>query len=156
VHAVIAVATSAGHWVDEKVQSQWEERPDLAFVLDRLAATVVRELLQTMTLEFCKTAEQSGLRLLPPYSPGYKGWDLADQHTLLALIRGSGRGPSPDELSLLHSGMIQPKNAQLSLFALSHDVVGKRPRDFHPCHSCDLRGCQFRQKEPSEVSSWTS
>jgi uncharacterized 2Fe-2S/4Fe-4S cluster protein (DUF4445 family) len=144
-HAVIAMAVSAGHWVDGETEARWADRPDLAVVLDRLAAAVVQETMQAMTIELCRTAEAHELCLLPPYSPGYTGWSLDDQHRIARLLCDDESGPSASDLEVLDSGMVRPKNTQLALFALSRGPTDDQMRAFHPCRSCDLRGCRFRQ-----------
>lgn len=151
-HAVVAMAISGGHWVDGEAEALWAERPDLALALDRVAATVVQDAMHSMTVELCKTAEERGLCLLPPYSPGYTGWPMDDQHHIARLLRDDGAGPSESDLELLESGMVRPKNAQLSLFALSRGPADETTRAFHPCESCDLRGCRFRRRAYSSTS----
>jgi hypothetical protein len=84
------------------------------------------------------------LAVLPHYSPGYTGWEIADQERLLALVR---RGREfPRHLEALETGMLRPKKSLLGLFGLTDrlDLARDHAR-LIPCESCSFAPCQFRR-----------
>ena len=73
---------------------------DRYFFLETYASAVVEGLLKRLAARLCAWADGHGLAALPPYSPGYRGWPLTDQHALLDLVRGAG-DPLPSPLEVL-------------------------------------------------------
>src|SRR5262249_40309971 len=79
------------------------------------------------------------------YSPGYSGWDTADQNRLFDAIR-AGANSFPSELRVLESGMLKPKKSLLAVFGVTRQV--ERVRQFAkliPCENCSFSPCQYRR-----------
>ena len=79
---------------------------------------------------------------LPHYSPGYSGWDIADQVKLWDLIRPDGAQALPGELEVMATGMLRPKKSLLAVFGLTRrqDQARSQAR-LVPCDNCSLPGC---------------
>jgi hypothetical protein len=148
VRAVL-VAVSAGRSCEEHARRLWEEsKPDEYFFLEVFGSAVVEHLVASVNSRVCALAEGEGLVALPHCSPGYTGWDIADQGKLFELItRGMDR-PFPEAFEVLSSGMLRPKKSLLA-------VVGLVPRtsallsvpQLVPCEKCSYSPCQFRRAQ---------
>lgn len=143
----ILVAVGAGRSCEEHARQLWQEsKPDEYFFLEIFGSAVVERLTATLSGRICDLADRDGLIALPHYSPGYTGWDIADQHKLFELITRGLTHPLPESLEVLPSGMLKPKKSLLA-------VVGLAPRTGDalelarrvPCESCGLSPCRFRR-----------
>ncbi len=86
------------------------------------------------------------MAVLPHFSPGYSGWDIADQVKLWNLISQGNRRKFPGELDVFDSGMLRPKKSQLAVFGVTRDVEkARRFSKLIPCENCSLPGCQYRR-----------
>lgn len=149
------VLASAGVECETRARRLWEdEKPDEYFFLEILGSAVVEHLIMQAGARLCAWAEEQGRVVLPHYSPGYTGWDIADQRPLFDLAL-EGKQPWPEEIRLLESGMLYPKKSLLALFGVSSDLakVRRLPR-LSPCETCAFLKCQFRRapfKEPRVI-----
>jgi hypothetical protein len=84
------------------------------------------------------------MAVLPHYSPGYPGWDVAEQSSLLDLFGGAGT--IPGNLEALESGALRPKKSLLAVFGLTRQTQGvPRLTEMVACESCSLPACEFRR-----------
>jgi hypothetical protein len=147
VHNAMLAAVSAGGECEEKARELWqEEKPDEYFFMEMYGSAVVEHLVTVASGRICGWADQEGMVALPHYSPGYSGWDMADQTKLWELIRQMKNGDFPGELQVMDTGMLRPKKSLLALFGLTRHP--DKVRDFAklvPCESCSLPGCQYRR-----------
>ena len=141
-HAAIVVAVSAGPEAEEEAQRLWhDEKPDEYFFLEMFASAVVEQLVTDTGAGLCAQAEQHGMAVLPHYSPGYAGWDVAEQPQLRALL-----GELPGPLEVLDSGALRPKKSQLAVFGLTRKPASLgRLTDRLPCENCSFGPCQYRR-----------
>ena len=146
-HSVIMVAVSAGSEVEEEARRRWEDqKPDEYFFLEIFASAVVEHLTAITGARLCDWAEQNGMAVLPHSSPGYSGWDVAEQPRLLHLIKQTQSESFPSHLEALDSGMLRPKKSQLAVFGLTcHTEKLRRLTDLVPCESCSFGPCQYRR-----------
>jgi hypothetical protein len=143
--AVLA-AVSAGPELEREAGRLWEdERPDEYYFLEVLGSAVVEHLAALAGQQLCGWAEGRGLAVLPHYSPGYPGWDIAEQPRLLDVItRGAAL---PGELEALDTGALRPKKSLLAVFGLTRRTEGVRRLSEVPlCSTCSLATCQFRRE----------
>jgi hypothetical protein len=142
----ILVATStAGPEIDEHSAALWsDDCPDEAYFADRFGAAVVEHLATLTATRLRKRFAREGLGMMPGYSPGYDGWSLTDQLPLFRLLDPQG-GELPAGMTVLDSGMLQPKNSLLAVFGISPhpdlvEPLWKRSR----CSWCSLSPCALR------------
>jgi len=84
--------------------------------------------------------------VLPHFSPGYSGWDIAEQPKLWNLFRQNSSGSLPGELEALESGMLRPEKSLLAVFGLTQDLEkARRFTRLIPCESCSLPNCRYRR-----------
>jgi len=146
-HAAMVVAVSAGPECEAMARKCWEEgKPDEYFFLEMFGSAVVENLIVSAGGRICGWAEQNGMSALPHYSPGYSGWDVADQHPLWDLIRPDAGRALPGELEVMHTGMLRPKKSLLAVFGITRDLEKARGLVRHvPCENCSLPGCPYRR-----------
>lgn len=146
-HAVMLVAVSAGAACEERAQQLWrEEKPDEYFFLEVYGSAVVEHLVTTAGARFCAWADRHGAAVLPHHSPGYTGWDVAEQRQLLGVIRAQDEARNLPEIQVLDTGMLRPKKSMLAVFGLTAQVDRvQRLTDLIPCERCSLSSCQYRR-----------
>lgn len=146
-HGVMVVAVSAGSECEVEAHRHWQAgEPDEYFFMEMYGSAVVEHLITIAGGRICAWVEPQGMTVLPHYSPGYSGWDIADQIQLWDLIQSGRTGAFPGKLEVMATGMLRPKKSQLALFGLTRHVEkARRLRDLIPCESCSLPGCQYRR-----------
>jgi hypothetical protein len=142
--AVLA-AVSAGPEIEQEAQKLWrEEKPDEYYFLEVLGSAVVERLTTMTGARLCAWAEGDGMAVLPHYSPGYPGWDIAEQSRLLGLLKGAGS--LSGNLEALESGALRPKKSLLAVYGLTRHTSGvRRLTELVACESCSLAACQYRR-----------
>ncbi|HEY4246463.1 MAG TPA: hypothetical protein VGM64_06370 [Lacunisphaera sp.] len=146
--SAVLVAVSAGRECEEHARQLWNEgRPDEYFFLEIFGSAVVEDLVARLSGRLCDLAADQGLMAVPHYSPGYTGWDVADQHKLFSLITQKMSGPFPGPIDVMSSGMLRPKKSLLAVFGLA-PVTAKNnanARGSTPCESCSFGPCSYRR-----------
>ncbi len=149
------VAVSAGRECEEHARRLWEEaKPDEYFFLEMFGSAVVEHLVATLSGRLCDLAEREGLMAVPHYSPGYAGWDVAEQNKLFDLIAHGMAQPFPQPLAVLSSGMLRPKKSLLAVVGLAPTVArtpGTAPAV--PCEGCAFSPCQYRRRPYRHASA---
>jgi len=95
---------------------------------------------------------------VPHYSPGYAGWDVAEQGRLFELITRGMTRPFPESLAVLPSGMLKPKKSLLAVFGLTaRTPEALAAANLIPCARCSYAPCQFRRAphQPAAVRGET-
>jgi hypothetical protein len=142
----VLVAVSAGREAEEHARQLWQEgKPDEYFFLETYGSAVVEDLIARTSGRLCEAAARDGLLAVPHYSPGYAGWDVAEQNRLFALITQGLSRPFPGPLEVLASGMLNPKKSMLAVFGLA-PVAAARPTTLAtPCAGCSFSPCRYRR-----------
>ena len=118
-YALVVAAISSGEEVERRIDELWKaDRVDEAMFLNAYAIAVVEHLRWEAGDRLRREHEPNHETVLPHYSPGYDGWDLADQARLYRLIRGNG-GPSENRLQLLPSGGLVPSKSTLAAYGVT-------------------------------------
>ncbi len=142
------MAVSAGPEAENEARQRWEEaKPDEYFFLEMFGSAVVENLVAATNGRVCDLAEREGLMAVPHYSPGYAGWDVAEQNKLFALITGGATHPLPGPLEVLSSGMLRPKKSLIAVIGLAPAIArahGTAPAV--PCEGCSFSPCQYRRR----------
>lgn len=144
---VMLVAISAGGGAEDHARQLWQEsKPDEYFFLETYSSAVVEHLVAVTSSRICDLAARDGFAVLPHYSPGYAGWDVADQPKLFDLITGTDGGSFPAELEVLASGMLKPKKSLLAVFGIAPPFSGALDAArLIPCENCSFQRCQYRR-----------
>lgn len=142
--AVVA-ALGAGPEAEAEAGRLWRAgEPDRYFFLETYASAVVESLMKSLAGRLCAWADEQGLAVLPPYSPGYRGWPLDDQRILFELVAKTGELPSL--LEVMESGQLRPKKSQLTLFGVApSSQETARLAELIPCTDCSYSPCRYRR-----------
>jgi len=144
VVGAVLLAVSAGEACETHARQLWTEgKPDDYFFLESYGSAVVEDLVARASGQICALAGPEGLQAVPHYSPGYAGWDVAEQNPLYALITGDGQRALPGPLNVLASGMLRPKKSLLGVFGLA--AASTRMLVATPCENCSFTPCSYRR-----------
>lgn len=146
-HSVLLVAVSAGKECEEHARELWNEgKPDEYFFLETYGSAVVEQLITIASGRICAWADENKMAALPHFSPGYSGWNIAEQLPLWKLFQKNFANDFPGELEVLESGMPRPKKSLLAVIGLTRDL--QKARQFQkliPCENCFLPNCRYRR-----------
>jgi len=139
-------AVSAGQECERHARELWDEgKPDEYFFLEVFGSAVVEDLVARTNGRICDLAGIHDLMAVPHYSPGYDGWDVADQQKLFGLIAEGMTGCFPGPIEVLSSGMLRPKKSMLAVFGLAPAKGNASSHASTPCERCSFSPCQFRR-----------
>ena len=142
---VVLAAVSAGRACDKRASEFWETgRPDEYFFAETFGSAVAEQLVASLSGHICNLADREGLMAIQHYSPGYAGWDIAEQGELFDLIVRGATRVMAESLEVLPSGMLRPKKSMLAVVGLVPRVAGA-PAARTPCVSCSLANCHYRR-----------
>jgi hypothetical protein len=146
-HGAVLVAVSAGKECEEKARELWQAgKPDEYFFMEMYGSAVVEHLVTIASGRICGWADSQKMVALPHYSPGYSGWDVADQTKLWPLIRQNRTQDFPGPLEVMDTGMLRPKKSLLTVFGITrHLDKVQSSRHLVPCENCFLPNCQYRR-----------
>ena len=144
-HHLICAALSAGPEIDAEVEELWAlERPDEAYVLDRVGVAVTESLRDVLRSRIDQRAFAMGFSALPAIGPGHDGWPLEGQGELFSLIGMRGSPALAGAMQILASGMLSPKLSMLLACPLSMDSPCRMDVGF-PCSVCNYVNCSYRK-----------
>jgi hypothetical protein len=146
-HSAMLVAVSAGRECEEKARELWQAgKPDEYFFMEMYGSAVVEHLITVASGRICGWADNQKMVALPHYSPGYSGWDVADQIKLWQLVQQNQTQDFPGSLEVMDTGMLRPKKSLLAVFGVTrHLDKVQSSRHLVPCENCSLPGCQYRR-----------
>jgi len=146
-HSIVLLAVSAGRECEEHARQLWEEgKPDEYFFLETFGSAVVEQLVTLASGRICGWADANKMAALPHFSPGYSGWNIAEQIPLWNVFQKHFAENFPGALEVLESGMLRPKKSQLAVVGLTRDL--EKARHFArliPCEQCALPDCRYRR-----------
>ena len=128
--------------------SQWSKKmmaanePLKGYIADVLGSVVAETAIEAIENKLRDEISQKGLKITNRYSPGYCGWDTAEQHKLFRLLSDENCG-----IHLTESALMQPVKSVSGFIG-----IGKNVR-FNPytCQLCDAEFCVYRQIRCSKI-----
>jgi hypothetical protein len=141
------VVVSAGKECEEHARELWHEgKPDEYFFMEMFGSAVVEHLVTIASGRICGWADANKMAALPHYSPGYSGWDVADQNKLWNLIRQNGARQFDGKIEVMETGMLRPKKSLLAVFGITRNLEKARKlAKLIPCENCSLPDCNYRR-----------
>ena len=136
--AVLFLAT-AGPELGELSKKQMASGKLLeGYITDVVGSEVVEAAIDLMHKELGSAASEEGYNITNRFSPGYCGWDVAEQHKLFDLIPENYCG-----ITLTDSALMSPVKSVSGLIG-----IGREAR-FRPysCSRCDADNCLYRNKK---------
>jgi hypothetical protein len=143
----VLVAVSAGPECEEHARALWlDDKPDEYFFLEMFGSAMVEHLIAQANGHICAWADAQNELALPHHSPGYSGWNIAEQIKLWEVVCAATDSKLPGELTVLESGMLRPKKSLLAIVGIvPKPEGGALPPRLVPCETCALPACQFRR-----------
>ena len=133
--ACVFVAT-AGEEFDAAVRGVKAQGDILQdFIADALGSVLAENAVAMLEKDL---VPEGGVSL--PYSPGYCGWDIREQHLLFSLFP-----PRPCGVTLSESSLMSPEKSISGFFALGRDLV----RQPYHCDICQNQKC-FKRRSASQ------
>lgn len=146
VEKAMLIATTAGEKVDAESTELWSsDTPDKAFFLETYAACVTESLVAFAVDSIKNWAVNKNEHALARYSPGYPGWELKEQQTLMKIIQEVA-----DELpiSISETSLLLPLKSQISLVGI-HEIeeLSQKSEIKIECMECTFNNCACSRKE---------
>lgn len=134
---------TAGHEIGIRSRKAMQERDLLrGYVYDVVGSEIVEAAADLMQNELGKEALLSGMKITNRYSPGYCGWDVAEQHRLFHLVPDNYCG-----IKLTPSALMNPVKSVSGFIGIGR-YVKSNP---YTCNICDMKNCIYRRVRERKV-----
>ena len=129
---------TAGLVIGEKSRNSMKSGDLLkGYVYDVIGSEVVEAAADRMQEELQKEVANRGIKITNRFSPGYCGWDVAEQHKLFSFFKDNFCG-----IALTESALMNPVKSVSGLIGIGKHVSYSP----YQCHLCDDRNCIYRKK----------
>ncbi len=134
----VAICT-VGEAIEARVRELFDAREfPLAVMLDSVGSAAAECLGEYVNDLLCQVAIPEGLRVTNRVSPGYSGWDVADQACLFGLCPGD-----PIRVSLNDFGVMTPAKSISFLVGIGPEA--RLDHSFTQCRRCWMKDCAYRR-----------
>lgn len=130
---------TAGPVIGEMSRQSMKEGDLLrGYIYDVIGSEVVENAADRMQAELRAEAASHGKMITNRFSPGYCGWDVAEQHKLFSFFKENFCG-----ITLTESALMNPVKSVSGIIGIGKNVK------FAPyqCHVCDDKHCIYRNKK---------
>ncbi|MHC1732856.1 MAG: vitamin B12 dependent-methionine synthase activation domain-containing protein [Bacteroidales bacterium] len=107
------------------------------YVYDVIGSEVVENAADRMQEELRLAVAAGGLKITNRFSPGYCGWDVAEQHKLFSFFPDNYSG-----ITLTESALMNPVKSVSGLIGIGRKVLYAP----YQCHLCEDKNCIYRGK----------
>lgn len=108
------------------------------YVYDVIGSEVVENAADRMQDELRLAVAAGGLNITNRFSPGYCGWDVAEQHKLFSFFPDNYCG-----ITLTESALMNPVKSISGLIGIGREVRYAP----YQCHLCDDKNCIYRGRK---------
>ena len=108
------------------------------YIYDVIGSEVVENAADRMQQELRVEAAARGKKITNRFSPGYCGWDVAEQHKLFSFFRDNFCG-----ITLTESALMNPVKSVSGIIGIGKDVRYAP----YQCHVCDDKNCIYRNRK---------
>ena len=137
--AVGAGICTVGDGIETRVRELFDARElPLAVMLDSVGSAAVESLAEFANDVLCRRALDEGVRATNRISPGYAGWDTAEQTALWALCSGE-----PIGVTLNNWCFMTPAKSITFLVGIGPEA--RVDHYFTQCRRCWMSNCAFRR-----------
>jgi len=134
-----AGACTVGAAIEERARRLWDERElPLAVMLDSVGSAAVESLAEYANDVLCQAAIAAGTKVTNRISPGYAGWDTAEQAALFRLFPAGSIG-----IALNPSCVMTP--AKSISFLVGVGPEARVDHYFTQCRRCWMPDCAYRR-----------
>ena len=139
VEEIVAGVCTIGTQLEQRASALWEARElPLAMMLDSVGSAAVESLAEYVNDQLCQEGIARGVKVTNRVSPGYGGWDVAEQRLLWRLCPGDAI-----DVSLNDACFMAPTKTITILVGAGVDA---RVDDyFSQCARCWMRDCAYRR-----------
>jgi hypothetical protein len=108
------------------------------YIYDIVGSEIAEAAADLMQNALEKAIAPEGLKMTNRFSPGYCGWNVAEQHKLFMLIPGTWCG-----IRLNQSALMNPEKSVSGIIGIGADVKHLP----YTCSLCDMKDCIYRRKK---------
>jgi hypothetical protein len=134
---------TAGEEVGKRSRKAMQERDLLkGYIYDVIGTEIVESAADLMQSDLEKSAGSAGRKITNRYSPGYCGWNVAEQHKLFDLF--------PDnfcEIRLTPSALMDPVKSVSGIIGIGEEVR----MNPYTCKMCDMKDCFYRKAREKKI-----
>ena len=128
---------TAGAEIGIRSRKAMQERDLLrGYIYDVIGSEIAEAAADLMQNDLEKMTAYDGMKITNRYSPGYCGWDVAEQHKLFGLIPDNFCG-----IRLTESALMDPVKSVSGIIGIGKDVK----MNPYTCTMCDMKDCMFRK-----------
>jgi hypothetical protein len=128
---------TAGREIGIRSRKMMLERDFLkGYIYDVIGSEIVEAAADIMQGDLEKNITDSGKKITNRYSPGYCGWDVAEQHKLFQLIPGNYCN-----IHLTPSALMDPVKSISGIIGIGENVR----KNTYTCSICDMEECLYRR-----------
>lgn len=128
---------TAGAEIGLRSRKAMQERDFLkGYIYDVVGSQIVEAAADLVQADLEKSVIASGMKITNRYSPGYCGWDVAEQHKLFELL--------PDNYCGIHltpSALMDPVKSISGIIGIGKTVKSNP----YTCRMCDMKDCVYRR-----------
>ena len=136
---------TVGSAIEARVRELWDRRElPLAVMLDSVGSAAVESLAEYANDLLCQAAIPAGLKVTNRVSPGYAGWDTAEQAALFRICHGG-----PVGVTLNDSCVMTPGKSISFLVGVGPEA--RVDHYFTQCRRCWMPDCDYR-RAPAAVT----
>jgi hypothetical protein len=134
---------TAGEEIGIRSRKAMQERDLLrGYIYDVVGSEIVDSAADLMQNELKMALVSSGKKITNRYSPGYCGWDVAEQHKLFQLIPNNFCG-----ISLSESALMDPVKSVSGIIGIGENVK----MNHYTCSLCDLKDCIYGKNKKRQL-----
>jgi hypothetical protein len=128
---------TAGAEIGIRSKKAMQERDFLkGYIYDVVGSEIVEAAGDLMQADLERSMNGEGKKITNRYSPGYCGWDVAEQHRLFQLLPSNWCG-----ISLTASALMDPVKSISGIIGIGRDVKSNP----YTCKMCDMKDCVYQR-----------
>ena len=142
--SVAVFVCTAGEAIGATARTFIHEKDFLkGYILDLIGSTATDSAADLMQDKLKELVQSRGMKITNRYSPGYCGWNVAEQHKLFSLIPGNYCG-----IRLNDSALMQPIKSVSGIIGIGEKVKFNK----YTCNLCDQQNCIYRNAKFNTAS----
>ena len=139
VDEIVAGVCTIGDALERRASELWDARElPLAMMVDSVGSAAVESLAEYVNDQLCQEGIARGVKVTNRVSPGYGGWDVAEQRSLWQLCPGDAVGVTLNEACF----MTPTKTITILVGA---GTAARVDDYFSQCARCWMRDCAYRR-----------